>query len=755
MNCERTSKLSSKDWDGELSAAEHDILERHLQECTDCHAQDQVWEKYEHKISHYYQSHRLGEDFVQKMHQRVAFLNMESVEPKHPGIAGRIQVPAIRWLQPVGLAAGLLLAVMLFALRGDPSLGRWMAGQGFLMTGPANTAVELGRNSHRIVLPGDFVWTNVSQQLKIQLPGDVPVSLSKRGLLSLSATGSSQEGSARLHSGKVELNAPGSHRSFTLNTAAGRIRGEAGRIDVTADWVSLTQKKWKSAGSNDSWTEGWQAFQMARVDVSEGSAEVVSAAGSETDLNPGQSAIMSAAFSAPVVSDISESPNKITVSTIEEADSTPRITSELLSGESQFRIATTFINIPLQTILSSVAEVQPSQIEIDPAVKASSRSLRVVRPVTATAESVLSAVAGFSGLGYEKADRSITTDIVDVPPSLSLENQHGSAKPQLTLEMEGSDVKLLRGSGVRMSVLARAIESAVDSPVETASADWALNEFELRDVPRAKIREALTRKLGLQFQQETRTVPYYRIRTGNGDRRQSQGLKDILGNQIRDRQFSSSGDYRVSDGSMDFGAAGRDNPQAGPRDGSQQGNRSHWGRKRGLASRDWAASGNPINSISGEIGNAGNASIICNALSEWLGNFPASLLSYARLSPAIGPSGVSNPGTGVLVAGQSTSGSSGAAGSSSLGLQIIREQAQHAMSLLERRVQELEAGKRILFPPFDIESLNQDPEIQPLGLLFFSLFNETHSAAEVRIQCRAASGIILIAWISIFHSAAS
>lgn len=724
-------------------------MDRHLQECADCRAQSQVWEKFEHKMSQYYQSRRLGEDFVQKVHQRVAFLNMEQVEPNRPGISGRVYVPAIRWLQPVGLAAGLLLAVMLFTLRHDPSLGRWLAGQGFLMTRPAESAMELGRNSHRIVRPGDIVWTNASQQLKIQLPGDLPVNLSERGLISLDAAGSSRESTARLYSGRVQVDAPGSQRSFTLNTAAGRVRGQAGRIGVSADWIALPEREWKNGAASGAWTEGWQAIPMAKVDVAEGSAEVASAEGSETALVAGQYALMSAAFAAPIVSKSPESTEGIIVSRIAESDTGPRITSELLSGGDEARIAINFVNIPLQTVLSSVAEVQPSQMQLDPAVKATPVSLRVVRPLAASTESVLSAVAGYSGLSYEKTDRAMTTDMVDVSPSLSRENEAGGGASRLTLEMAGSEVKLLRGSGVRMSVLAKAIESAVDSPVETGSADWALSDFELRDVPRSQIRETLARKLGLQFQKVTRSVPLYRIHPGSGDRRQSHRLNPIFGSRDGYGQAVVSDDFTSTGGAIGSGAAAQNSPPVAV-DFGNQGAGAASGPDDGSKSSHRGFSSNPAHVVAGALADSGSAKTIFGALSSWLGSLPVSWNGGAtpgggltQASSSGSQSSASSAGSGQVTSAQSTATGTSTSGTQPLGIELALEQAQRAMDLLERHASELDAGQHLVFPPFAIEGLTQDPEIQPLGLLFFSLFNETDFTTQVKVRCRTASGGIL------------
>ena len=100
------------------------MLDQHLRLCDKCRLEQAIWVKYEHKMTHFYSAHRLDESFVSQIREKVASAQMEFPDKPRPEISGRVNALALRWLQPVGLAAGLILATLLFALRSGPSIGR-------------------------------------------------------------------------------------------------------------------------------------------------------------------------------------------------------------------------------------------------------------------------------------------------------------------------------------------------------------------------------------------------------------------------------------------------------------------------------------------------------------------------------------------------------------------------------------------------------------------------------------------------------
>lgn len=512
MNCKDLAPLLSKALDGELSSRESRRLEKHLRSCERCRQEQLVWSKYEHKMSRFYGSHRLGETFVARVHAQVASLPMESPHRPRPHISGIVQAMALRWLQPVGLAAALLLATLLFALRTVPSLGELLDGTGFLSSTGEGAVTRPAGGQHPLQ-PGDLVWTQASQWLRMRLSGTVSLLLAERGILSFEGRGWGRDGVARLHTGKVQLGSQSGSSRFVLNTDAGAIRGEAGRVDVTARWVPLTQKSWKSSTSAPAWVEGWRAVPLARVDVSEGRAEV---AGSKhaAGLVSGQSAAISTALEGPVLTQ-GQAVNPIPV-IVEPLAGTgqPQIRSQLLQQGDQVAVETTFVQIPLRTVLSSLAEVPESHIEMAAAAAVATKSLRVVRSVDSSPEAVLEAVAHFSGLATQKELRTDQAQILELAPELW--KPVAAAVSQLTVEMDGDSMALLKGSGVRLSTLSKALQEPLGTTVEPASVDWSLGEFELHNVPRDKIPEALSNELHLQVRQQERPAAYYRFRPEPG-----------------------------------------------------------------------------------------------------------------------------------------------------------------------------------------------------------------------------------------------
>ena len=225
---------------------------------------------------------------------------------------------------------------------------------------------------------------------------------------------------------------------------------------------------------------GWQAVPLARVEVVEGRAEI-SSANSSADLAAGQSGTVSTALPAPVLDSSPSSRPGVLVESLTTTESRARISTQLVQSQNGLVVETTFVNIPLRQVLSTVADVHPSHIELDGALGAApsvnagctgagrhcgsrvGRRSRLCRVELPEANAHRNHGTGRSGSGCFPADCS----------GQRLAAHHGGRRKFL---------RLLKGSGVRLSVLSKALLDSVGTPMEPSSVDWALGDFELHDV---------------------------------------------------------------------------------------------------------------------------------------------------------------------------------------------------------------------------------------------------------------------------------